>query len=75
VGRRRKDYVGYFTPGPPETQEKKAGGDIVDEPENAPEKNKEIKSLHKLRDRIEDIPSGCLLIHERAKLRKLKSVN
>ncbi|MBU2559945.1 hypothetical protein KKA03_03530, partial [archaeon] len=61
---------------PPSTQEKKASGDMMDEElENALELNREIKNLWKLKGRTEDIPHGCLLIHEKAKLRKLKSAN
>jgi hypothetical protein len=76
MGRRRKDCVGYFKPGPPKAQKKKASGDIMDEElENALEKNRETKNLWKLKDRTWDIPQGCLLIHERVKLRKLKSAH
>jgi len=46
-----------------------------EELENALELNREIKNLWKLKGRTEDIPHGCLLIHEKAKLRKLKSAN
>jgi hypothetical protein len=30
------------------------------------------KNLEKFKDRLEDIPPGCLLIHERARLKKQK---
>jgi hypothetical protein len=34
---------------------------------------KGAKNLWKLKDRLEDVPPGCRLIHERLKLKKLKS--